>query len=120
MEWLAAQPIGIHVLADPERATLYGSSVRVAAHRDVVLEDVKDTSVALYSHDLAMSVRDRRASIGPDFAQLSTASAIALARRYGVDFLVTAGDPLAFPVAYRNDTFRVYATRAAHAAAVAP
>jgi hypothetical protein len=120
MDWIASQPIGIHVLADPEHATLYGSSVRVAAYRDVVLEDVKDASVSLYSRDLAARVRDRRAAIGPDFAHLTTAAAVALSRKYAVDYLVTAGDPLELPIAYRNHTFRVYHVRAAHAAAVTP
>jgi hypothetical protein len=111
MQWLGTQPIGVHVLADPEHATLYGSSVRVAARRDVVLEDVKDTSIALYSRDLAMRVGERRTRIGTDFAHLATASAVQLSRAYDVDYLVTAGAPLAFPVAYQNGTFRIYDTR---------
>ena len=112
MGWLAQQPLDVHVLADPGHVALYGSSVRVAAQRDVVLEDVKDTAVALYSRDVAMRVRERRASL-EDFAHLSTVRATALARKYAVDYLVTAGEPLAFPVAYRNATFRIYDLRSA-------
>jgi hypothetical protein len=111
MHWLEHQPLDVHVLADPGHVLLYGSSVRVAAHRDVVLENVKDTAVALYSRDVAMRVRERRASIGDDFAHLAPARADALARQYGVDYLVTAGDPLSLPVAYQNATFRVYDMR---------
>jgi hypothetical protein len=115
MHWLAGQPIDVHVLADPSHATRYGSSVRVAAQRDVVLEDVKDASVALYSRALAIRVRDRRTRIGSEFAHLATAAAVDLARTYDVDYLVTAGDPLALPLAYQNRTFRIYDTRAARA-----
>ena len=112
MGWLARQPLDVHVLADPGHVALYGSSVRVAAQRDVVLEDVKDTAVALYSREVAMRVRERRASLD-DFAHLSTLRATALARQYAVDYLVTAGEPLAFPVAYRNERFRIYDLRPA-------
>jgi hypothetical protein len=112
MEWLAQQPLDVYVLADPGHVTLYGSSVRVAAQRDVVLEDVKDTAVALYSRDVALRVRERRASL-EDFAHLSAVRATALARKYAVDYLVTAGEPLAFPIAYRNATFRIYDLRPA-------
>jgi hypothetical protein len=114
MQWLTRQPGGINVLADPGHSVFYGSSVRVAAHRDVVLENVKDTAVALYSRDVAMRVRERRESIGTDFSHLSSSHAATLARTYDVDYLVTSGDPVPFPVAYRNATFRIYDLRAAH------
>jgi hypothetical protein len=111
MHWLGAQPLDVHVLADPGHALLYGSSVRVAAHRDVVLENIKDTAVALYARDVAMRVRERRASIGDDFSHLSLRRAESLARQYDLDYLVTAGDALALPVAYQNATFRIYDLR---------
>ena len=110
MRWLATQPVDVNVLADPGHVLLYGSSVRVAAQRDVVLEDAKDTALALYSRDLALRVGDRRTSLA-DFAQLSSERAAALSRRYDVDYLVTAGPPLSFPVAYTNATFRIYDMR---------
>ena len=111
MQWLETKPVTVHVLADPGHVLLYGSSVRVAAQRDVVLEDAKDTALALYSRELALRVGERRASLG-DFAQLTSERASALARRYEVDYLVTAGAPLSFPVAYSNATFRIYDLRA--------
>jgi hypothetical protein len=110
MTWLAAQPVDVHVLAHPGHALLYGSSVRVAAHRDVVLEDSKDSAVALYSREMALRVGERRASLA-DFDQLSSDRAAALSRQYEVDYLVTAGAPLAFPVAYANPSFRIYDMR---------
>lgn len=111
MHWLARQPADVHVLAHPRHATLYGSSVRVAARRDVVLEEVKDSSVALYSRDVALRVAHRRADIGPAFDMLTAPEARRLARVYQVDYLVSAGAPLAFPVVFANDRFRIYDVR---------
>ena len=110
MAWLATQPVDTHVLANPGHALLYGSSVRVAAHRDVVLEDSKDTAVALYSRELALRIGERRRTLA-DFDQLSSNRAAAVSRRYEVDYLVTAGAPLSFPLAYSNRTFRIYDMR---------
>lgn len=110
MAWLARQPVGTHVLANPGHALLYGSSVRVAAQRDVVLEDSKDTAVALYSRELALRIGERRKALA-DFDQLSSNRAAAVSRRYQVDYLVTAGSPLSFPLAYSNRTFRIYDMR---------
>ena len=42
-----------HVLADPGHAWRYGTSVRVAASRDVCLEEAKDGAFALYSREAA-------------------------------------------------------------------
>jgi hypothetical protein len=111
MTWLSRGPRDLHVLAHPGHALLYGSSVRVAAQRDVVLEDAKDTAVALYSRDIAMRVADRRTALGDDFDRLTAEQVSSLADRYGVDVLVTAGRELPFPVAYQNSTFRVYDLR---------
>jgi hypothetical protein len=111
MQWLGAQPADVHVLAHPGHAFLYGSSVRVAARRDVVLEDSKDTALALYSRELAMRVGERRAALDGDFDAMSSATAHGLATRFAVDFIVTAGAPLPFPVAYANGRFRVYDMR---------
>jgi hypothetical protein len=54
MKWIKAQRIEAHVLADPGHAWKYGTSVRVAAERDVFLEEVKDAAVAIYSRDVAL------------------------------------------------------------------
>ena len=83
----------------------------MAAHRDVVLEDAKDTAVALYSRAVAMRVGDRRAAIGHDFDRLTAEQVSRLADRYDIDLLVTAGRELPFPVAYQNASFRVYDLR---------
>lgn len=119
MGWLARQPVDTHVLAHPGHALLYGSSVRVAAHRDVVLEDSKDTAVALYSRELALRIGERRRSLA-DFEQLSSTRALAVSLQYQVDYLVTAGAPLSFPLVYSNRTFRIYDMRRVKATAATP
>jgi hypothetical protein len=107
MGWLSRQPADVHVLADPGHAWKYGSSVRVAAARDVLLEETKDAAVGIYSRDVALRVLERTAAID-DFPSMTVERATTLATRYGLDYLVTETD-LALPVAYRNDRFRIYA-----------
>ncbi|HXH23594.1 MAG TPA: hypothetical protein VNI78_00005, partial [Vicinamibacterales bacterium] len=104
--WIAAQPAGTHVLADPGHAWKYGTSLRVAAGRDVFLEEVKDSAIAIYSREVAQRVVERTAALG-EFQALTPERARALAARFDIDLLVTPAD-LPLPVAYRNDQFRVY------------
>ncbi len=106
MTWIKAQPIDSHVLADPGHAWKYGTSVRVAAERDVLVEEVKDSAIAIYSRDVALRFTERVRAVG-DFEQLTAERARDLARRYDLDYLVSETDrPL--PLAYRNQRFRVY------------
>jgi hypothetical protein len=107
MQWMRRQPLDTHVLADPGHAWKYGTSVRVSAARDVYLEEVKDSAVAIYSRDVAVRVVERTDALG-DFAALDPAKSRDLARRYDLDYLVTTAD-LALPLAYRNAEFRIYA-----------
>ena len=106
MRWLGAQPAGVHVLADPGHAWKHGTSVRVSAGRDVFLEEVKDSALAIYSRDVAHRVVERTQAVG-DFTQLTPERARALAAQYDLDYLVTTAD-LPLPVAYQNREFRVY------------
>ena len=57
MRWLARQPPNVHVLADPGHAWKYGTSVRVSAERDVLVEEVKDSALAIYSPRRCSAVR---------------------------------------------------------------
>jgi hypothetical protein len=107
MRWIEAQPVGVHVLADPGHAWKYGTSVRVSARRDVFQEDVKDSAIAIYSRGVAMRVLERSRALG-DFDRLTAERARELARRYDVDYLVTTA-ALPLPLAYRNAEFAVYA-----------
>ena len=107
LRWIRAQPTDTHVLADPGHAWKYGTSVRVAAERDVFLEEVKDSAVAIYSRDAAVRFLERvRASL--DFDQMTADRARDLAARYDLDYLVMEKD-LPLPIAYRNTRFKVYA-----------
>jgi hypothetical protein len=109
MRWLSRQPRDVHVLADPGHAWKYGTTVRVAAGRDVLLEEVKDAAIAMYSRDVALRVVERTRAIG-DFPSITADRVRALATQYDLDYLV-AEQPLALPIAYRNSRFFVYALR---------
>lgn len=109
MRWMAGRPANVHVLADPGHAWKYGTSVRVAAARDVLVEEVKDSALAIYSRDAGVRFVDRVGAIG-DFPTLTADKARDLARRYALDYLVTEAD-LPLPAVYRNERFRIYALR---------
>jgi hypothetical protein len=109
MRWLSRQPVTTHVLADPGHSWKYGTSVRVSATRDVFLEDVKDSAIAIYSRDVAQRVVERAAALG-DFTALTPERARELAAKYDLNYLVTEGR-LDLPVAYENSQFRIYVLR---------
>ena len=111
MHWIAAQPLNVHVVAAPNHAFKYGVSVRVAACRDVLLEDDKDPAVAMYSRPIAERVVERRKALA-DFTSLTAASALELGTRFGVDYLVTEA-ALPLREVYRNRQFRIYALKPA-------
>ena len=106
MHYVARQPRDVHVLADPGHAWKYGTSVRVAAERDVFLEEVKDAAIAIYAREVAVRVVERTQAIG-DFSTLTAERVDALASRYRLDLLVSEAE-LPLPVAYQNTRFRVY------------
>ena len=109
MRWLALQPSDVHVLADPGHAWKYGTSVRAAAGRDVFLEEVKDSALAIYSRDVAVRFVERVPLLA-DFPSLTEERARTLADSYDLDYLVTEAD-LALPAVYRNARFGVYSLR---------
>lgn len=113
-DWTAAQrwlrdhtPRDAHVLADPDHAWRYGSSVRVGAERDVFHEDVKDSALAMYDRDVALRVVERRARTS-GFPSLSVDEIRALAHDFDLDYLIS-DESLALPIVYENATFRIYA-----------
>jgi len=106
MHWLATEPLHAHVLADPGHSWKYGTSVRVAARRDVFLEDVKDSAIAIYSRDVALRVVERAAALR-DFPALTADDARRLAEHYDVNYLVTESQ-LPLPIAYENEQFHIY------------
>jgi hypothetical protein len=110
MDWAATTPVGSHWLAHPGHAHLYGSSVRLAAARDVFHEAVKDPAIAIYARPIAERVIERSQAL-PDFDRLDVAAAHALASRYELDYLITEARGLSLPVAYSNARFVVYRLR---------
>lgn len=111
MRWIGRQPLDAHVLADPGHAFKYGASVRVAAGRDVLLEDDKDAAVAMYSRPVAERVVERRHALA-NFTGLTAPEARALAERYDLNYLVTEA-ALPLPEVYHNARFRIYALKPA-------
>jgi hypothetical protein len=109
MAWARTTPRDTGWIADPSHAFLYGTSVRVAGERDVLVEGVKDAAIGMYERDVAMRTRDRLAEIEP-FDQLTPERARALAGRYALDYLVTI-QPLDLPLAYSAGSLRVYRLR---------
>jgi hypothetical protein len=109
MAWARTTPPGAGWLADPLHAVKYGTSVRVAGHRDVLVEEVKDTAIGMYDRLVAMRTRDRIADVG-DFSSLDPPRAQALARRYDLDYLVL-DRPIALPLVFESGTLRVYRLR---------
>jgi hypothetical protein len=110
MAWArSSTPVSGHWLADPVHAALYGTSVRVAGHKDVFVEEIKDSAIGMYSRTVAMRTRERMEALG-GFGGLSAADARDLSARYGLDYLVTER-PLELPVAFRSGPIVVYQLR---------
>jgi hypothetical protein len=108
IEWASAQPARTHLLADPGHAFRYGTPLRYSG-RDVFLEEVKDTAMAIYSRASAARVIERQAALG-DFASLDAERSRELARRYRLDYLVIDRD-LLLPEVQRVGGFRIYSLR---------
>lgn len=107
MRWLRSTPPDAHVLADPNHAFRYGTSERVLGERDLLLDNSKDTALAIYSRAIADRVRERIEAIG-DFDALQPQAILALAARYDLSYLVTER-AMPFPRVYANARFNVYA-----------
>jgi hypothetical protein len=96
-------------LADPYHAARWGSSVRLAGERDVFLEGIKDSALAIYDRSVAMRVADRQEAAAtwrwntPDGAR-------ALAARYDLDYLVI-DHPVALPEVFRAGPLFIYRLR---------
>jgi hypothetical protein len=109
MAWARASDRGSGWIADPEHAVRYGTSVRVAGHRDVFVEAIKDVAVGMYDRNVAMRTRDRVAAMG-DFASLDATRARQLAQEYALDYLVTERT-IDLPLAFTSGKIRIYRVR---------
>jgi hypothetical protein len=109
MAWARTTPSGTGWIAHPGHAAKYGTSLRVAGERDVLVEAVKDVAIGMYERDVAIRTRDRLREVEA-FDQITPDRARALAARYGLDFLVTS-EQLDLPVAFSSGQLRVYRLR---------
>jgi hypothetical protein len=109
MAWARTTPKDSGWIADPSHTFQYGTSVRVAGERDVLVEGVKDVAIGMYERDVAMRTRDRLAEVQA-FDKMTPERARELGARYGFDFLVTQ-QAIDLPVAYFSGSLRVYRLR---------
>ncbi len=109
MTWVRQTPTSTGWLADPYHAARYGSSVRAAGQRDVFLEQLKDTALAMYDRDIAMRVADRERAL-TSIQWDSPQGARALAGRYDLDYLLV-GHPVDLPLAHQAGSIFIYRLR---------
>ena len=109
MAFAAATEPGSGWLADPIHAAKYGSSIRAAGRRDVLIEELKDRAIAMYDRNIALRINDRERALSvlpwdtPDGSR-------ALARRFGLDYLVIDRE-LALPLVHRSGSLYIYRLR---------
>ena len=106
MAWARTTPKDSGWIADPMHAVKYGTSVRVAGQRDVLVEAVKDMAIGMYSRNIAMRTKERSAALEL-FEAMTPERARALGAKYGLDYLVTE-QPLDLPTAFESGALRVY------------
>ncbi len=105
--WIAAStPRSAHFLVHPEHVFRYGSSFRVVAKRDVLVEAVKDRAVAMYSREGALRLQERLRAAG-ELDVVDERRFAALADRYDLDYLVTERR-LNLPMVHREGRLRLY------------
>jgi len=102
----SSAPVDAHFLIDPTDVDREGVSFRVAAGRDVFIEPSKDPSIAMYSREIAMRVKERQAAL-PDFGLVTSTMARDVAARYGLTHLVTVRE-YPFPMLFSNGRLHVY------------
>lgn len=96
-------------LADPLHAAKYGSSLRAAGRRDVLIEAIKDHAIAIYDRPIAMRVAEREQALS-ELRWDTADGARALAGRYDLDYLVV-DRPLDLPLAHQSGSLFIYRLR---------
>ncbi len=109
MRWARQTDRSSGWLADPNHAVIYGTSLRVAGERDVLVEAVKDGAIGMYERRIALRVRERVEAAG-DFNALTAPRARELAAAYHLDYLVTERS-FDLPLAFRSGALSVYRLR---------
>jgi hypothetical protein len=118
MAWARATEPGSGWLADPMHAVRYGTSLRVAGERDVLVEGIKDAAIGMYTREIAMRTKERIAAAGV-YDLMTGTQALALGQRYGLDYMITE-QPLDLPLAFQSGPLRIYRLGAAPAAGTDP
>ena len=95
-----------HFLLHPEHVYRYGSSFRVVAQRDVLLEVVKDRAMAMYSREAAIRLEERLKAAG-DVAVIDEGRIEVLANRYDLDYMVTERE-LDLRLVHQEGVLRLY------------
>jgi hypothetical protein len=106
MAWAQTTDVESAWLADPGHAAIYGTSVRLAGHRDVLVEPLKDGALGMYDRSVAMRTQERLKAIG-HFGAMTPHHARSLAARYGLHYLIT-DQPLDLPIAFSSGRLAVY------------
>jgi hypothetical protein len=109
MAWARATDKRSGWLADPMHAVRYGTSVRVAGQRDVLVEAVKDAALGMYDRRIAFRTEERIRAV-PHFDALTADEARRLGSRFDLDFMVTERT-LDLPLAFSSGPLRVYRIR---------
>jgi hypothetical protein len=109
MTWAQSTPADSSWLADPMHAARYGSSLRAAGRRDVFIEQIKDSAIAMYDRNIAMRVADREQALA-EHPWDTADGAQALARAYGIDYLVI-DRALPLAEAHRSGSLYIYRLR---------
>ena len=104
--WARNSPKDAGWLADPMHAARYGTSLRMAAARDVFVEGTKDAAIGMYDRTIAFRTRDRLRELG-DFSSISADAVRSLGQRYGLTYVVSE-HAFPFPLAFEAGALRVY------------
>ena len=109
MAWARTTDPGSGWLADPGHAAIYGSSLRAIGWRDVLIERLKDRAIAMYDRETALRLADRERALSA-LAWDTEDGARALARRFGLDYLVIDRE-LNLPLAHQSGSLFIYRIR---------
>ena len=104
--WVQATPKDSGFLADPMHAARYGTSLRMAAARDVFVEGTKDAAIGMYDRAIAFRTRDRLREIG-EVSVLSVDQIRGLGHQYGLSYFVSE-QQFPLPLAFEAGAIRVY------------
>jgi len=107
--WMRSTPKDSSWLADPLHAALYGTSLRMAAARDVFVEGTKDAAIGMYDRGVALRTRDRLQRVAL-FTEMSADQLRDVGRDYQLDYLISEAE-MPMPLIYQSGLIRVYRLR---------